>query len=73
MITLSKAAARRAIGRPMITNSKLEQRVLILDTEREVGPYTLEETRKTLETAVMGSRGTNRDAELELLIILVYS
>ena len=62
-------AAQWATGHPVITNSKLEQRVLIQDAEREAGPYTLRDTQKMLETVVKGSQDTNRDAELELLII----
>ena len=66
MITLSKAAAQRAIGHPVTANRRLEQRVLIRNPKRGVGPYTLEIYGRRLDTAVTGSRDTNRDAELEL-------
>ena len=42
---------------------------LIQDQKRGAGPYTLEIYGRCLDTAVTGSRDTNRDAELELLNI----
>ena len=69
MITLSKAAAQRAIGHPATANRRLEQRVLIRDQKRGAGPYTLEIYGRHLDTAVTGSQDTIRDAELEVLNI----
>ena len=66
MITLSKAVAQRAIGRPVTANGRQEPWVLIQDPERGAGPYTLKIYGRHLDTVVMGSRDTNRDTELEL-------